>query len=84
MGRSAKKDKPQFKKAKHGSLGEIADKRRFNEDEVRDIQDATDPFYWEAYCGSCDYFETEECPFRGKVTNITRWEIDVRCKKFMD
>lgn len=84
MGRTIKKEKSEFKKAKHGSLGKKADKRHFNEDEVRDIQDAIDPIYWEAYCGACDNFETDRCPFKGKVVDITRWEIDVDCKEFND
>lgn len=84
MGRSAKKEKPQFKKTKHGSLGEIVDKRRFDKDEERDIQDMTDPLYYENYCGSCMLFETEDCPFIGKVNELTRWKIDINCNKFYD
>jgi len=84
MGYSDKHESSQYKKPKHSKLGEIVDKRKLNDDEIREVQDSLDPFYWESYCGACDYFETDECPHKGYVDRITRWGIDVDCKKFMD
>ena len=43
----------------------------------------TDPWDWERHCGACDYFETEKCPYGGKVTAETYYE-DLGCKNFWD
>lgn len=43
-----------------------------------------DPMYFENYCGSCDFFGTDECPHNGNVADITRWKIDIQCDKFND
>lgn len=84
MGRTKRIEKPEHKKAKHGNLGEVVDKRRLDREEERDIQDMLDPIYYENYCGACLHFNTPECPFNGKITELTRWRTDIDCNKFYD
>lgn len=38
---------------------------------------------FENYCGACDNFDTEDCPFRGKVDEDTYWR-ELPCDKFWD
>ena len=83
MGKTTKKEKENFKKPKHNTLIEKRDKRHFNKDEMRDIRNATDPFYFEKFCGACMFFETEDCPYKGVLAD-TMWEEEIDCKKFFD
>lgn len=80
-----KEEKPRTqKKIKHGKLGEIVNKKgNFSREEEIEIQDATDPFYFEKYCGACMFFETEDCPYKGVLAN-TMWAEEIDCKKFFD
>lgn len=41
------------------------------------------PYCWESYCGACDNFETEQCPFKNKVCDITEWK-QIKCNNFYD
>lgn len=58
----------------------------FDEETREQIRRSQDPFDWENYCGSCDYFGNEKrCPYYNLVKNSpdTRWE-DIGCKNFWD
>lgn len=50
---------------------------------TREVMELSDPFLFEKYCGSCDNFDTEGCPFRGRVDYDTEWRR-IRCDGFMD
>lgn len=52
--------------------------------EIEEANDALDPFSFEKYCGSCIFFNTDECPYYNKVCDITRWKIDIKCNNFFD
>lgn len=46
----------------------------------------TDPSkddYFENLCGSCDYFQTLDCPFVSLVMTKTKWK-DIGCNSFWD
>jgi len=62
-------------------------KVKLDEYEQEELRIATErmgnPYYFENLCGACDNFETDECPFIGKVTDITEWR-KIRCTKFWD
>lgn len=47
------------------------------------IEDMNDPFSFEKYCGSCDFFKTEHCPHSSKVDSETEWKL-IPCDKFYD
>jgi hypothetical protein len=38
---------------------------------------------FENFCNACDNFDTDECPYRGKVDFSTRW-VPLGCTKFID
>lgn len=40
-------------------------------------------FGFENYCGACDLFETDDCPYKDKVDEYTDWR-NFGCKKFFD
>ena len=40
-----------------------------------------DPFAFEMYCGSCDNFNTYDCPFFDKVDYDTYYRF-LQCKKY--
>lgn len=42
-----------------------------------------DPWAFEKYCGTCDNFQTDACPFRDRVDDETEWK-KIGCKKFWD
>lgn len=78
-----KKGEVKKKKVKHGRLGEVVDKKKMNSEENLDIQDTMNIASFENYCGACDNFETEECPFFGKVFAYTD-RHKLRCENFWD
>lgn len=46
-----------------------------------------DLFGFEHLCGSCDYFETNNCPHKGKVKEDTLWsekDNGIGCDNFWD
>lgn len=53
------------------------------EEEYKEIQELSDPDYFEIYCSSCIYFETDNCPFKGKVFDATDYR-EIKCNKFND
>lgn len=38
---------------------------------------------FENYCGNCDNFKTDDCPFVEVVEENTKWK-DINCKNFWD
>lgn len=52
--------------------------------EMPEVDMMLDPLAFEKYCGSCVYFETEECPHLNKVTSLTTWQTEIQCNKFYD
>ena len=38
---------------------------------------------WESFCGACDYFQKDECPFKDKVDYLTQYD-HIGCKNFWD
>ena len=70
-------------------LSKVMDERDYYEF----IVNRDNPFYFEKFCGACDFFENEkECPFYGKVMADTMWESEThivegvkkKCDKFCD
>ena len=53
------------------------------EEEINEVYDALDPFYFKKYCGSCCSFQSDECPFRDEVIYDTEWE-KIGCNNFFD
>jgi len=39
--------------------------------------------HFEDYCGGCDNFETDACPFKGRVDDRTEYAT-LKCTKFWD
>ena len=56
--------------------------KKLTEEELRDVEDALDPYSFENYCGSCVFYDTENCPHRNIVLNDTDWRYDISCDKF--
>lgn len=58
----------------------------FNDDEVQKaIREMENPFEFENHCGACDNFDTDNCPFKGKVDCETEYSLPpFRCKDFID
>ena len=54
-----------------------------NEEESEEIQELTDPYYFEKFCGSCIYFNTNKCPLKDKVLETTQVS-DINCSNFFD
>lgn len=50
--------------------------------EQEDIDDMS-RYSFEKYCGSCIFFNTDNCPYNGVVFELTEWQ-DINCKKFFD
>lgn len=50
----------------------------------RCLEDMNNPYAFENYCSACDNFETDECPFNGKVNFDTKWKEELNCDKFYD
>ena len=67
----------------------ICEGNRLHKDRTRESSakaqevELSEKYDWENYCGSCDYFDTEQCPHRGRVVSETRWQ-DIFCRNFMD
>lgn len=38
---------------------------------------------FENYCSACDFFESDDCPFKGRVDGNTEWK-SFGCKNFWD
>ena len=38
---------------------------------------------FENYCSACDNFDTDECPYKGRVDYDTDWRV-IRCNNFLD
>lgn len=62
-------------------------KTKFTNEEQEELDEAIElmdnPFAFEFYCEACDYFQTDECPFKDKVQYNTRWKM-IKCDHFMD
>lgn len=56
---------------------------KLSDEEVSDVYEQLDIFSFEKYCGVCDNFDTEHCPFFGEVGHATEWE-KIGCKNFWD
>lgn len=41
------------------------------------------PYSFEEYCNACDYFNTDKCPFKNKVSYMTKWK-QIGCNNFWD
>ena len=52
-------------------------------DRVSNTVDPTKDDYFENFCGSCDYFQTLDCPFISMVASKTKWK-DIGCISFWD
>lgn len=50
-------------------------------DEAIELMD--NPLAFEYYCRACDYFQTDDCPFKNKVQDNTQWRY-IKCNHFMD
>lgn len=61
---------------------DIANKR-IPKEQMEEAEESMDMFAFESYCVNCDKFETDDCPFRGKVYDATKWKT-IGCKCFMD
>lgn len=46
-----------------------------------EVDKVINPFAFEKYCGSCDFFNTEECLFNAKVDENTEWK-KIKCTKY--
>ena len=70
-----KKQKPKY----------IKHKKSLSKDElitaINYINDCNDIYAFEKYCGSCDNFNTENCPFYNKVCNDTEWK-EIHCQNY--
>lgn len=47
------------------------------------VKELENPWIFESYCGACDNFETDKCPFKDKVDDLTEWKY-LPCDKFWD
>ena len=61
---------------------DIANKK-IPKEQMEEAEESMDLYAFESYCVNCDRFETDECPFRGKVFEATKWET-IGCESFMD
>ena len=52
-------------------------------DKVKLDKEMFDTETFENFCGACDNYMTDSCPFNGKVQEDTLWE-SIKCEYFMD
>lgn len=38
---------------------------------------------WESFCGACDHFQKDDCPFKDKVDYLTQYD-HIGCENFWD
>ena len=68
--------------------------KQLSADEILEIKEALDPYYWENYCCTCDNFPGDlafppskfafhECPRKGKINAFTNWK-EFDCPYFYD
>lgn len=56
---------------------------KLTDEEIQDVDEFLDIWSFENYCGSCDNFDTENCPHYGEVFKATDWR-DIKCDNFWD
>ena len=55
-----------------------------DEDSLEEYINRQNLYYFEEFCGSCDYFDNpQSCPFYGKVFRATKWK-EIQCQNFWD
>lgn len=59
-----------------------ASKEQFKELSVA-VDLLEDKYAWEFYCGSCDNLNTDDCPYKNKVDDLTYYPA-LKCKNFIN
>ena len=57
---------------------------KLSPEEFKELNDIMDPYSFENYCGACDNFQTDNCPFKDKVFIDTEYKKEFNCENFWD